>query len=275
MQLGMCSWSYHRDFESGKMDIFEWMTICARDLKVHGIEITDTHMQSTDEDYVKTVKRVAVDMNLTIAALTVSNDFGKELEEDRTKELEKIERAIETAAELGAPILRIFAGWPEGFKEKSARERADQWNEMLRCMSIAGLLADRYGVVLAVENHNHGGFLQTGDDVMRLLADADSEWLRLNLDTGNYVDGFESIEKTLVYAVHIHAKMMDINEQGLDFTTDYPQLIKLLHESNYRGFVSIEYEGEEESLTAVPRGLEYLRRLVREAQETGDAHKAP
>jgi sugar phosphate isomerase/epimerase len=265
MQLGMCSWSYHRDFESGKTDLFEWMTMCARELKVHGIEITDAHMQNTDEDYVRTVKRTAVDLNLTISALTVSNDFGRELEEDRNAELEKVERALDLAADLGTPILRVFAGWPENAREKTAQERRDQWNEMARCMTIAGMLADRNGIVLAVENHNHGGFLQTADDVQRLLTDADSEWLRLNLDTGNFVDGFESIEKTLLYAVHIHAKMLHIDENGHDFTTDYPRLFGLLRERNYRGFVSLEYEGEEESAYAVPRGLEFLRRLARES----------
>ena len=264
MQLGMSSWSYHRDFGSGRLDLFEWMTLCARDLKVHGIEITDAHLQSTDEDYLRTVRRVAVDMNLTISALTVSNDFGKALEEDRNKELENMERAIELAADLGTPILRVFAGWPEGYQEKTSAERKEQWDEMVRCLHISTLMADRHAVVLAVENHNHGGFLQTADDVLRLFNDADTEWLRLNLDTGNYVDGFESIEKTLVYAVHVHAKMTHIDPQGQDFSTDYPRFIKLLHDSNYRGFVSLEYEGKEASEFAVPRGLAYLRHLVRE-----------
>ena len=266
MQLGMCSWSYHRDFEQKRLDMFDWMTLCARDLKVHGIEITDTHLQSFDEDYLRAVKRVAVDLNLTISALTISNDFGKESEEERNQELERLERVLDVAADLGTPILRVFAGWPEGAADKSARERADQWQEMVRCMTIACLLAERAGVVLAVENHNHGGFLQTAEDVHRLMADADSEWLRLNLDSGNYIDDFESIEKTLIYAVHIHAKMLNIDPKGLDFTTDYPRFIKLLREANYRGFVSVEYEGEEDSATAVPRGLEYLRRLARETE---------
>jgi sugar phosphate isomerase/epimerase len=137
---------------------------------------------------------------------------------------------------------------------------------MVRCMTISCMLAERVGVVLAVENHNHGGFLQTAGDVQRLFTDVDSEWLRLNLDSGNYTDGFESIEKSLIYAVHVHAKMLDIDAQGLDFTTDYPRFMSLLRESNYRGFVSLEYEVEEESATAVPRGLEYLRRLARESE---------
>ncbi|MFH1540225.1 MAG: TIM barrel protein, partial [bacterium] len=118
---------------------------------------------------------------------------------------------------------------------------------------------------LAVENHNHGGFLQTSGDVVRLIREVDSDWLRLNLDTGNYLDGFESIEKTLLYTVHIHAKMLNVAPDGTDTTADYPALFKLLSDVNHRGFVSVEYEGEEDEFEAVPRGVEYLRRLGREA----------
>ena len=167
-----------------------------------------------------------------------------------------MEKSLAVASELGVPVLRVFAGWPE-------HDRKKQWEEMVRCMKISCMLAEREGIVLAVENHNHGGFLQTSTDVRRLMNDVDSEWLRLNLDTGNYIDGFESIEKTLIYTVHAHAKMMDIGADGTDTTTDYPAFMSLLRDANYRGFLSLEYEGAEDSMSAVPRGLEYLRRLAR------------
>lgn len=257
MRIGMCSWSHHPEFAAGRMDLFDWMSMCASELRVHGIEITDRHLQSTDEDYLAAVKRIAVDLNLTISALTVSNDFGLETEAELTKELESMERALEVAHALGAPMLRVFAGWPVVKKET-------QWKEMVRCMQIACLLAERETTVLAVENHNHGGFLQTAEDVQRLMNDTDSEWLRLNLDTGNYIDGFESIEKTLIYTVHVHAKMNELDERGADRSIDYPTIIGALRERNYRGFVSLEYEGDESPLTAVPRGLAYLRQLIRD-----------
>lgn len=254
MKLGCCSWSYHKSFEAG-MDLFEWMTICARDLKVGGIEITNGHMASTDENYIRTVRRVAVDLHLTISGLTVSNDFGKSSQAERDKELEKVEFECGIAAALGTPLLRVFAGWPDDDKER-------QWNEMVRCMKIACLMGEREGVVLAVENHNHGGFIQTFDDVDRLMHDVDSEWLRLNLDTGNYIDGYPSMEKSPLYTVHTHAKMLNIAPDGTDTTCDYPKVVKLLKETNYRGFIAVEYEGKEEDITAVPRGVNYLRSLL-------------
>ncbi|HOO57393.1 MAG TPA: sugar phosphate isomerase/epimerase family protein [bacterium] len=255
MKLGMCSWSHHRNFESGDMDIFEWMAHCASDLKVGGIEITDGHLKSFDEDYVRKVRRVAVDLHLTISALTISNDFGKADAEERDKQMEYMEQGITLAMALGTPVLRVFAGWPE-------REKEEAWSEMVRCMQISCMIAEREGVVLAVENHNHGGFLQTFADVDRLMKEVDSEWLRLNLDTGNFIDGFESIEKGMFYNVHTHAKMLEVGPSGSDALVDYPRFINLCRDVNYRGFISIEYEGKEDEVPAVRRGVEYIRSLI-------------
>lgn len=258
MKLGCCSWSHHRNFENGNLDIFSWMTHCAKDLKVGGIEITDGHLQSTDEDHIRKVRRVACDLGLTICGVTISNDFGILDAEARDKQIETVEHGIELAFALGSPILRVFAGWPEENKER-------QWGEMARCMTVACTVADRDGMALAVENHNHGGFIQTFADVERIMNDVDSDWLRLNLDTGNFIDGFDSIEKSMLYTVHIHAKMLNIGEDGEDFTCDYPRFVQLVKDFNYRGFVSVEYEGKEDEMTAVPRGVEYLRGLFLKA----------
>lgn len=255
MKLGCCSWSHHRTFESGAMNIFDWMNHCADELRVGGIEITDGHLHETADDYLAEVKRVACELHLTISAVTVSNDFGKSEEKDITAALERVERVIKITHLLGSPILRVFAGWPDTNKK-------EQWDAMVRCMKISCLLAERDGITLAVENHNHGGFIQTAADVEKLFTDVDSPWLRLNLDTNNYIDGYPSIEQTVRHAVQVHAKMLKVGPDGSEANLDYPKIIALLRENNYRGFVSIEYEGEEDELTAVARGVNYLRRLI-------------
>ena len=255
MLIGCCSWSYHRSFESGDMDIFGFMEECARRLRVYGVEITDGHMAAMDTDYLSRVKKAAVDLQLVISGLTVSNDFGKTSKEENDRELELVRNRIELAAQLGAPILRVFAGWPVQDKEQ-------QWAPMVEYMRAACGLAEKHGVVLAVENHNHGGFLQTFADVDRLLKDVDSEWLRLNLDTGNYIDGFPSIEPGMGSTVHVHAKMLKVNADGSEADLDYVRIADVLRRAGYRGFVSVEYEGDEAEADAVARCIEYLKKLL-------------
>jgi len=254
MQLGCCTWSFHNSFDAG-MTLFDFMELCAKDLKVWGYEITDGHMKNFENDYINEVKRRSVELGLTITGLTVSNDFGRTGKEALDAELELVERMVRASAALGAPVLRVFAGWPD-------TDREAQWDTMVEYMKKSCETAAEHGVVLAVENHNHGGFLQTSADVERILDDTGSPWLGFNLDTGNYLDGMESMERTAGRSAHVHAKMNEVAPDGSEPNIDYPGVAALLRAANYRGFVCLEYEGEEDELPAVRRGTEYLKKLI-------------
>jgi sugar phosphate isomerase/epimerase len=121
--------------------------------------------------------------------------------------------------------------------------------------------AEAAGVALVMENHNHGGFVQTADDVAAILDAVGSPALSLLLDTGNFLDGRPSIERTASLARHAHAKFTRVGRNGRDERIDNAGAIDLLRAAGYRGAVSVEYEGEEAGRTAVPRALGYLRSL--------------
>jgi sugar phosphate isomerase/epimerase len=230
------------------MDIFDWMTICARDMKVTGIEISDRHLQSADEDYVRKVKRVSVDLGLTISALTISTDFGLVDDAARDKHLEDGEIAAQLAAALGAPILRFSAGRPEENKE-------EQWDEMIRCVQIMCELVERDGVVLAVCNEAEDDFIQTYEDIDRLMTDVGSEWLRLGLNADAFGSDAEALTKSMFYTVHV---CVSGGSRGFDC----PAFIRTATGLNYRGFVCYRGEGAEDEAAAAARGVETLRSLI-------------
>ena len=41
---------------------------------------------------------------------------------------------------------------------------------------------------------------------------------------------------------------------------DYNSIGKLMRENNYRGYISLEFEGNEDSNSAIPKSLELLRK---------------
>ena len=45
-------------------------------------------------------------------------------------------------------------------------------------------------------------------------------------------------------------------------TVDLPACIEALKQVGYNGWLSVEYEGEEDPLTAVPRSIENARRII-------------
>ncbi len=255
MKLSCSSYSYHRAFAAGKFTLLEWIEFCGQALRLEGIEIESGHFPGTALPELKQIKKAVVDQHLTLACVTTYNDFGYESSIKNRAELDTVKRWVDIALQLGSPLLRIFAGWPHGEKEAC-------WPRMVECLIQATAYAEQQGMTLVVENHNHGGFLQTGADVIRLLDAVHSPWLRLNLDTGNYLDGFPSIEQTAHLALHVHAKLLHLDAQGKEMHIDHARIFQLLHKVNYRGFVSVEYEGEEAEESAVPRGVQYVRRLL-------------
>ena len=76
------------------------------------------------------------------------------------------------------------------------------------------------------------------------------------------LDGLVSIERTARLAWHVHAKFTKVLPDGRDARVDHDTAIALLRGVGYKGCVSVEYEGDEPGMTAVPRALGYLRGLM-------------
>jgi sugar phosphate isomerase/epimerase len=281
MKLGCSSWSYHKPISEGRLDQQDWLRLCAEELELDGVELLDIHFPMTSMAYLRELRRLTAGLGLTISCVSVSNDFGLATPEEREAELEKVRQWLDITAYLGAPVLRVFAGWPRpapsdaasggargvdrllrripGLRRRTAKERL--WSEMIAYLRTAAYHATESGIVLGLENHNDGGFVGTAAEVERCLREVDSPWLRLNLDTGDYGD-LASIERTIDKAVHVHAKLYQLTPEGADTIVDWPGVIAILKKARYRGFLSIEYEGEEPPETAVPRGVRYLRSIL-------------
>jgi sugar phosphate isomerase/epimerase len=133
---------------------------------------------------------------------------------------------------------------------------------MLAALRGVTAAAERAGVQLVLENHNHGGFIQTADDVLAIFQAVGSPALALLLDTGNYLDGLASIRRTAGLARHVHAKFRRVGPDGRDAFVDHAAVVTELDRVGYAGCLSIEYEGEEAPETAVPRAVAYLKHLL-------------
>ncbi|MGB6894787.1 MAG: sugar phosphate isomerase/epimerase family protein [Dehalococcoidia bacterium] len=277
MKLACSSWSFEQVIAAGQMDQGEWLRFCAEELVLDGVEFLDRHFPTTDIAYLREIKKLCADLYLTVCGASVSNDFGKPEAGERQQEIERVRAWVDIAQFLGAPDLRVFAGWVPADqrreqgrgltgvlgrllrREGAARRRF--WAEMVSCLRECAAYAEEKGVVLGLENHDGNGLVTTADEVERCLRQVDSPWLRHTLDTGNYGD-LASIERTLPHAVHVHAKLYDVDEEGRDRRLDWERIMRILTDGGYRGFLSIEYEGAEDPRTALPRAVGYLRKLM-------------
>ncbi|MBM3246030.1 MAG: sugar phosphate isomerase/epimerase [Candidatus Omnitrophica bacterium] len=263
MKLGLCSWSYHKSLEAGNLTFSGLLEKAAGELKLGGIDIIADHLPGADKKSLLTYKKMATDLHLTICCLSPGNNFGKAAAAERKKEVEAIKKWLEAGFILGAPVLRIFSGWPEPCADKEKL-----WPLMVECIKECEKYAKDAGIVLAIEPHNDGGFLPTAVDTLRLVKEINSEWVKLNLDTGNYQDkdNYKAIEDTIGYAPHIHAKVHHMSEDNRELYFDYDRIFQILKKAQYRGFFSLEFEGQDffqqDEMVYIPKAVAMLKRYA-------------
>ena len=256
MKLAINSQCYDRAISRGRIDLFDLFEM-GKELRLDGMEIEDKHFASTEPAYIEELKAKAGEANLEIVDVAFGNNYGQATAEAREEAFEKFTKWINISNTMGLAFMRIFAGFPES-TDRSL------WHEMIKCLKRACVLAKDFGILLAMENHNHGGFAKDAGTTLDIFKQVDAENMKLCLDTGNYLDGIIAIENTVHLAIHVHAKYKELDAQGNETRIDYRTIFGLFRAVNYAGYISVEYEGAEEEFDAVPRAVERMRKYINE-----------
>ena len=105
--------------------------------------------------------------------------------------------------------------------------------------------------------------LTTAAQMLAVVREVKSDWFGVNLDTGNFrsADPYGELAQLAPYAVVVQVKS-EMSSGGTRHDADFARIIKILRGVNYRGFVTLEYEADEEPRAAVPRHLRTLRKLI-------------
>ncbi len=196
-------------------------------------------------------------LGLDISSTAISNNFCVRDPAKLRKEIEHVKKWTELASVLGAKTIRIFAGNLEkGDSEEAMRGRVV--TSIQECCEHAG----KFGIYLALENH--GGVTATCDSILAIVKAVQSKWFGVNLDTGNFrtEDPYGDLRQLAPYAVVVQVKT-DIQPRGKPKqVADLARLMKILRDAEYRGYVALEYEGDEEPKTAIPVAIAELKKLM-------------
>jgi len=259
LKLGVCSYSFHRTIEAKKMSIEEIMKFSADKMRIGGFELLGEYIPSLEKKDLMSLKKLATSLHLTIPAISAPfNNFAQESGEKLDEEIKKVKDFVNVAYDLGTPILKLFAAWAK------PEDKEKLWPNVVKGLKECAGYAQEKGITLTIEPHNHGGFPATADDTIRLLKDIDSPYVRLLLDIGNYIDDdiYQSIEKTIPFADYLHAKIHKITDDEKELEFDYERIFKIIKSVNYRGFICVEYEGEGDELTYIPKSVNMVRKFI-------------
>jgi sugar phosphate isomerase/epimerase len=238
-KLSLAAYSY-RQFLTGdnpRMDLFDFVNVAA-DMGLDAVEPTSYYFpKDVDSEYLHRLKHHAFLLGLDISGTAVGNNFCLPPGPARDEQLKLVRTWVDHAADLNAPVIRIFAGTvPKGDDEAKAIERA------IEGMKEALAYAATKGVTLALENH--GGITATPEQILKLVKAVDAPNFGVNLDTGNFhtEDPYGDLAKLAPYAVNVQVKT-EISRMGQKKEdADLKRIVDMLREAKYRGYVVLEYE---------------------------------
>lgn len=272
IKLSISSYSYWH-FKEKKFPIEAVIDEAAK-LGVEGIDILHRQMEGEDKTYINKLKRHAFVNGIAFTCLSIHQSFVSPDKAVLQKEIEHTNRCIVLAAEMGIPCLRLNSGrwgtiksFDELMKNRGIEPILPGYTEddgFKWCIeSIQQCLpaAEKYGVLLALENH--WGLCSTPEGQLRIKKAIDSPWLGILMDTGNFLENpYSKLEMIAPYTNFVQAKTYYGGGEWYTLDLDYKRIISILQKVNYQGYISLEYEGKEDAATAVPKSIEMLRQAM-------------
>ena len=238
-----------------------------------GVEILQVQMEDFTPSYLQKIKKHAFLNGLDLMGFSTHQDFVDPDPRKRRHNVEQTIFYIKQAQELGIPTIRINTGrWNtsknfdhlmanRGIEPVLEGHTEDEGYEWV-IDSIGKLVgeAERAGVILGLENH--WGLGLTPEGVLRIVNAINSPWLQVTLDTGNFLEKpYERLKKLANKTVLLQAKTYYGGGRWYTLDLDYEKISQIMGEVNYKGWVSLEFEGKEDPLSGCQKSLDLLRKV--------------
>ena len=269
--IGVSTYSFWQ-FNGPKEDIpIELCIDKAAAMGFDGIELLLVQMISEEKADLQKIKKRAFHAGLDLMGFSTHQGFVRPDITYRDENISKTKHQLELAYMLGIPTMRLNTGrWgtSESFDalmdnkgieppiEGYTEEDGFKWviDAIEKCIPTA----EECGVVMGLENH--WGLGLTANGVKRIVDAIDSPWLQMTLDTGNFLENRDGQMALMApQTCLVQAKTYYGGGKWYELDIDYPKIGELMRKHNYRGYISLEFEGNEDPDTAVPKSLEVLR----------------
>ncbi len=250
----MSTWLLNKELGSKKIKFEEALAFCAQKLDAVALEIPRTTYSDWSLAGVRELKRGLHRHGMICAAIAAQNHFNCTTHAERRREVALTKDFIDIAQFVGARVLNIFhAGW--GDREQGRRLKA----EMLECLKEVVAHAETKGVILAVEAH--GPLTDNVAEFREFFDSCPSEYLRINLDTGNMYEGPEGNLQLLEFTAHVHVKPTYKDLDGQVKDAEVPRVLKALKGTGYRGTVTMEHV-DGDPLENLPKAYAEFKKML-------------
>jgi len=262
--ISLAEWSLHRMLRAGDITNLDFPGIARKQFEIGAIEYVNAFFKDKvqDTEYLAELKTRCDTEGVRSLLIMCDGEgaLGDADEAQRTIAVENHYRWIEAAKFLGCHSIRVNAQSSGTWDEQ--RDRAA---DGLRRLSEFGAEHELNVIV-----ENHGGLSSNGAWLAEVMKQVDHPMCGTlpdfgNFDLGNdeWYDRYQGVTELMPYAKAVSAKSYEFGDDGSELRTDYIRMMTIVLDAGYRGFVGVEYEGDQlgefEGISATKSLLEHCR----------------
>jgi hydroxypyruvate isomerase len=198
--------------------------------------------------FARAIKEKAASLGIAVTGSGALNDFANPDPAAIALDVQRVEFWTDVAAEMGAPVMRVFSG-----EVPADLDAAGGWEAVTRQRIVPALKqvtahAGTRGVKVLLQNH--GDMTATADQTLKILDWVDSPNIGIIDDTGYFrpfqspaaegYDWYRDIAKVLSRTASIQVKRKPAGADSAGPIMDYRRLFTDLRLSTYRGYLPME-----------------------------------
>ena len=267
MDIGLQMYSFAPLIMQGKFDLLGFPDLVKNTYGINGAEYWSIPFmgRENDRDFLNDIKRrsddngvdnliILVD-DIDIKTMQSGPSLASSNKNDRDTAIDYHKKWIDVAKEIGCHSIRVNLKSDESDNKKILDNSSESISRLIEFSK-----QDNISIVI----ENHGGITGDADWLVSLMKNVDSNHLGTLPDFGTYnfcikrgnlnfqslsencedqYDKYLGVKKLMPYAKGVSAKSHEFDKDGEELSTNYSRMIKIISESNYKGYITIEYEG--------------------------------
>lgn len=272
--IAVSTYSYWRYREGERLAVDRCIEL-AGEMGFDAVELLEIQMsdeQRKSGKYLQGLKRRALIHGMDLCGMSTHQGFVTPDKNVRQKNIERTTKSIQLAHDLGIPTIRVNTGrwgttksFDELMKNRGIEPPLKGYTDedgfpwVIESFETLLPIAEKYGVMMGLENH--WGLGLTPQGVLRIVDAIASPWLQVTMDTGNFLENpYQRLGQLAPKTVFVQAKTYFGGGVWYTLDLDYAQVASILRQVDYRGYVSLEFEGKQDPKLAIPASLKLLRK---------------
>lgn len=247
-RISLAEWSLHQTIQAGKLDNLGFPEFTKKQFDIDAIEYVNQFFKdkAKDQDYLAELKKRVADLGAT-SLLIMIDDEGDLGDADDTKRKQAVENHypwVEAAKFLGCHSIRVNAR-SSGTADEQRQRAVDGLRQLCE-------FAANHQINIIVENH--GGLSSNGAWLAAVIKEVNlpncgtlPDFGNFDLGDGQSYDRYLGVKELMPFAKGVSAKSCEFDDNGNEVQTDFRQMMQIVLDASYDGYVGIEYEGKKHS----------------------------